>query len=434
MSTRIAVIGTGYVGLITAVGLADFGSVVIGADINEGKIRRLRAGEPVIYEPGLTEYLRKNLDSGRLSFSSDIGEAVRSAAVVFNTVGTPPLPSGEVDLSQVFSVVDLIRENLNGYKTIVTKSTVPVGTNREIARRLQPAAGGAQFDVVSNPEFLREGKAIQDFFHPDRIVIGCDGERARAMMSEIFRPLYLIERPFVWCGLETAELIKYASNAFLATKVTFMNQVANLCEVVGADVHTVARAIGMDGRIGPKFLHPGPGYGGSCLPKDTAALVKIGELHGTPMSVVQEVILANQRQPVRIVAKLERALGSLRGKTVAVLGLAYKAETDDVRDSPAVRIVQELLARGAKARVHDPKAIENCRELFPAEVVFGKDVSEAVRQADGLILATEWNEYRNLDLARVKGLMRGNFLVDARNLLDPGKAREAGFNYQGVGR
>jgi UDPglucose 6-dehydrogenase len=434
MSTRIAVIGTGYVGLISAVGLADFGSSVIGADIDETKVRQLRSGEPVIFEPGLAEYLRKNLDSGRLSFSSDVGEAVRSAAVVFNTVGTPPMASGEVDLSQVYSVVDIIRENLNGYKTIVTKSTVPVGTNREISRRLQLAGGGEQFDVVSNPEFLREGKAVQDFFHPDRIVIGCETERARSVMSEIYRPLYLIETPFVWCSIETAELIKYASNAFLATKVTFMNQVANLCEEVGADVHTVAKAVGMDGRIGPKFLHPGPGYGGSCLPKDTAALVKTGERHGIAMSIVQEVILANQRQPGRIVAKLERSLGSLRGKTIAVLGLAYKAETDDVRDSPALRIIQELLERGASVQAHDPKAMGNCRRLFPQGVCFGQDEFEALREADGLVLATEWNEYRNIDLAKVKALMRGNSIVDARNLLDPKRVRDAGFDYQGVGR
>jgi UDPglucose 6-dehydrogenase len=434
MSTTIAVIGTGYVGLISAVGLADFGNTVIGADIDETKIKKLQSGEPVIYEPGLAEYLRKNLDSQRLSFSSDIAGAVRSAAVVFNTVGTPPLATGEVDLSQVYGVIDIIRENLNGYKTIVTKSTVPVGTNREIRRRLEQSADRAQFDVVSNPEFLREGKAIQDFFHPDRIVIGCETEKARAVMFEIYRPLYLIERPFVWCGIETAELIKYASNAFLATKVTFMNQVANLCEVVGADVHTVAKAIGMDGRIGPKFLHPGPGYGGSCLPKDAAALVKIGERHGIAMSIVQEVILANQRQPGRIVAKMESQLGSLKGKTVAVLGLAYKAETDDVRDSPALLIIRELLERGAKVQAHDPKAIDNCRRLFPRGVLFGRDMFEAIGEADGLILATEWNEYRNIDLARVRGLMRGNSIVDARNLLDSQKARDAGFRYQGVGR
>jgi UDPglucose 6-dehydrogenase len=434
MSTRIAVIGTGYVGLVSAVGLADFGNTVIGADIDEQKIHRLQGGEPVIYEPGLTEYLRKNLDSGRLSFTSDVSGAIRSAAVVFNTVGTPPLPDGEVDLSQVYRVVDAIRKNLEGYKTIVTKSTVPVGTNRLIQQRLLQSAERAQFDVVSNPEFLREGKAVQDFFHPDRIVIGCESEKARSVMSEIYRPLYLIERPFVWCGIETAELIKYASNAFLATKVTFINQIANLCEEVGADVHTVARAMGMDGRIGSKFLHPGPGYGGSCLPKDTAALVKTGERHGAELSIVREVILANQRQSSRIVAKMEKALGSLRGKNVAVLGLAYKAETDDIRDSPALLIIKELLERGASVQAHDPKAIESCRKLLPSGVRFAGDAFEAVTQADGLILATEWNEYRNIDLAKVKALMRGSCIVDARNVLDPERARSAGFHYRGVGR
>ncbi len=434
MSTRIAVIGTGYVGLITAVGLADFGNTVTGADIDAEKIGRLQGGEPVIYEPGLAEYLRKNLDSGRLAFSSDVGAAVRGAAVVFNTVGTPPQADGDVDLSQVYSVIDMIRENLDSYKTIVTKSTVPVGTNRQIQQRLAGSVEPERFDAVSNPEFLREGKAVQDFFHPDRIVIGCESEKARAVMSEIYRPLYLIERPFVWCGLETAELIKYASNAFLATKVTFINQIANLCEAVGADVHTVARAIGMDGRIGPKFLHPGPGYGGSCLPKDTAALVKSGERSGAEMSVVREVILANQRQPLRIVAKLERALGSLRGKTVAVLGLAYKAETDDVRDSPSLRILRELLERGARVQTHDPQAMASARRLLPSGVRYGQDAFEAVRGADGLILATEWNEYRNIDLGKVKELMRGDCLIDSRNLLDPERARAVGFRYQGVGR
>jgi UDPglucose 6-dehydrogenase len=434
MSTRIAVIGTGYVGLISAVGLADFGNIVVGADIDETKIRRLQSGEPVLYEPGLAEYLRKNLDSGRLSFASDVGEAVRSSAVVFNTVGTPPLADGEVDLSQVYSAVDIIGQNLDSYKTIVTKSTVPVGTNRKIQQRLIQSAERTQFDVVSNPEFLREGKAVQDFFHPDRIVIGCETEKARSVMSEIYRPLYLIERPFVWCSIETAELVKYASNAFLATKVTFINQIANLCEAVGADVHTVAKAIGMDGRIGSKFLHPGPGYGGSCLPKDTAALVKTGEHRGVEQSIVREVILANQRQASRIIAKLESALGPLREKNIAVLGLAYKAETDDVRDSPALRIIRELLEQGAGVQAHDPKAIENCRKLFPRGVGFGKDAFEAIRQADGLILATEWNEYRNIDLLKVKALMRGDCIVDARNLLDPERARAAGFRYQGVGR
>ncbi len=435
MSTRIAVIGTGYVGLISAVGLADFGNTVIGADIDESKIRRLQDGEPVIYEPGLAEYLRKNLDSGRLSFSSDVGQAVRSAAVVFNTVGTPPLADGEVDLSQVYSVVDIIGENLEGHKTIVTKSTVPVGTNREILKRLATCAAPELFEVVSNPEFLREGKAVQDFFHPDRIVIGCENERARSVMAEIYRPLYLIDRPFVWCGIETAELIKYASNAFLATKVTFINQIANLCEAVGADVHTVAKAIGMDGRIGSKFLHPGPGYGGSCLPKDTAALVKTGEHLGVEQSLVREVILANQRQASRIAAKLEGALGSLQGRTIAVLGLAYKAETDDVRDSPALRVIRELLERGAGVQAHDPKASENSRKLLPQRGVrFDRSAFEAATEADGLILATEWNEYRNIDLSKLKTLMRGDCIVDARNLLDPDRARAAGFRYQGVGR
>jgi UDPglucose 6-dehydrogenase len=434
MSGRIAVIGTGYVGLITAVGLADFGNSVFAADVDQDKIRRLREGQTVIYEPGLEEYLRRNLQAGRLDFTSEVAGAIRKADVVFNTVGTPPQPDGEVDLSQVYAVVDLIRDNLVGYKTIVTKSTVPVGTNRAIRQRLLAAGPAERFDVVSNPEFLREGRAIQDFFHPDRIVIGCEGERAQAVMADIYRPLFLIERPFIWCDPETAELIKYASNAFLAMKITFINQIANLCEAVGADVHTVAKAMGMDGRIGPKFLHPGPGYGGSCLPKDTAALVKIGERHQVEMSLVREVIQANQRQPARIVAKMEKELGPLAGRTIAVLGLAYKAQTDDVRDSPAIRLVQDLLGAGALIQAHDPQAMANFRLLYPREVQLCESEFEALRDADAAVLCTEWNEYRNIDLSRMKSQMRGRLIVDARNLLDPRKAREAGFSYQGIGR
>jgi len=350
---------------------------------------------------------------GRLAFNNDVVRAVDQAEVVFNTVGTPPRPDGDVDLSQIYAVIDLVAEALKSYKVIVTMSTVPVGTNRAIVKRLRESGVKSEFDVVSNPEFLREGKTLHDFFHPDRIVIGFESERARAMMSEIFRPLYLIERPFVWCGLETAELIKYASNGFLATKITYINQIANLCEAVGADVHTVAKAIGMDGRIDSKFLHPGPGFGGSCLPKDASALVKMGERYSVEMSVIREVLRANREQPLRISSKLERMLGTLHGRTIAVLGLAYKADTDDARDSRAIAIIEHLVSRGGRIQAHDPKAIENFWMVCSEGVSFFDNEFEALKGADAVVFCTEWNEYRNIDLSRMKHLMRGRNVVDA---------------------
>jgi UDPglucose 6-dehydrogenase len=315
----------------------------------------------------------------------------------------------------------------------VTKSTVPVGTNSWIRGELRARTGNGDFDVASNPEFLREGKAVQDFFHPDRVVIGTESERARSVLREVYRSLYLLQTPFVWCGLETAELIKYASNAFLATKISFINQLAGLAEAVGADIHVVARAMGMDGRISGKFLHPGPGYGGSCFPKDTRALVATGEKHGVEMSLVREVIRANEAQKLRMVSKLERLTGPLKNKRVGLLGLAFKAETDDVRESPAIRIVEELLAAGALVQAHDPKAMDNFRRLFPDLVYCGSEFDTA-RDADALIICTEWNEYRNLDLARFAAAMRARVLLDCRNVLDGEEARRLGFTYEGVGR
>jgi UDPglucose 6-dehydrogenase len=329
------------------------------------------------------------------------------------------------------NAVDEIRKNLNTEKVVVIKSTVPVGTNRIIQNKLK--AGGKTADVVSNPEFLREGKAIQDFFHPDRIIIGVETEKARNTMQDIYRSLYLIQTPVVWCNLETAELIKYASNAFLAAKITFINQVANLCDAVGADIHVVAKAMGMDGRISPKFLHPGPGFGGSCFPKDLKALAAMGNEHGVHMSVVEEVIASNQAQKLLVIEKLKAMLGSLAEKTVAVLGLAFKAETDDVRESPAVTIVDGLLKEGCRIKAHDPIAMKNFGREFP-DLMYCDHEYEALQNADALLICTEWNEYRNLDLEKVKQSMEGNVILDTRNLLDKEQVKKLGFIYRGMGR
>ncbi|ADN00987.1 UDP-glucose dehydrogenase family protein [Spirochaeta thermophila] len=434
MPMKIAVVGTGYVGLTTCVGLADFGNHVVGVDIDREKVARLSAGDPVIYEAGLEYYLRENLAAGRLSFTTSMKEALRDAEVVFLAVGTPEKENGEADLSQIEAVLEELAPLIDHYLVVVTKSTVPVGTNRWIHEELSRMVDPRLFDVVSNPEFLREGKAIQDFFHPNRVVIGYENERVKEVMHEIYRPLYLIETPFVWCSWETAELIKYAANAFLATKISFINQVANLAEEVGADVHVIAKAMGMDGRISPKFLHPGPGFGGSCFPKDTKALVKIGERYGVDLSLVREVIRANEAQRVRMVEKAKRLLGgSLEGRRIAVLGLAFKAETDDVRETPAYPIIRAMLEEGAVVCAHDPLAMENFRRLVPS-IEYAENEYEAARGADLVLICTEWNEYRNLDLERVAELMRERKILDTRNVLDPERARKTGFVYEGVGR
>lgn len=430
----ISIVGTGYVGLATAVGLADFGNRVIGVDIDEEKIKKLKKGISPIYEPGIEEYLRRNLKSGRLSFTSDVPSAVREAEVIFIAVGTPSKDEGDVDLSQIESVVKTIAQNLNGYKIVVTKSTVPVGTNRWIYQTIKKLSGTDNFDVVSNPEFLREGKAVYDFFHPDKVVIGYENERVKDVMIDIYRPLYLIETPFVFCNWETAELIKYANNAFLATKITFINQMANLAEEAGADIHVIAKAMGMDGRISPKFLHPGPGFGGSCFPKDTRALVKMGEKYGIDMSLAREVIRANEMQKLRMMEKLRRNVGELRDKVIAVLGLAFKAETDDMRESPAIVIIEKLLEEGAKVKVHDPKALGNAKRIFGSRVGYFECEYEAAEAADAVMIVTEWNEYRNLDLEKLKEVIKGRVIIDCRNVLDPRKARQYGFLYEGVGR
>lgn len=434
MSKKITVVGTGYVGLVAAIGFADFGNTVIGVDINKEKIENLNKGISPIYEQGIYDYLDRNLKSKRLRFSADIGKSIRESDVIFIGVGTPSKENGEADLSQVESVVKEICKNLNTYKVIVVKSTVPVGTNRWIKEYIKKETNSDNFDVVSNPEFLREGKAIIDFFHPDRVVIGYESEKAKEVIKDIYRTLNLIDIPFVWCNYETAELIKYASNALLATKITFINQIANLSEAIGADVTKISKALGMDGRISPKFLHPGPGYGGSCFPKDTKALVEIGTKYNVSMSLVKEVINSNELQKIRMVQKLQNILGNLSNKRIALLGLAFKPETDDMRESPAISIINELVKNNSIIKVHDPKSMDNAKKIFGDKIVYCDSELDAVQDADALILITDWNEYRNLNLDEISKLMKNKIIVDTRNMLDQAKARELGFVYEGIGR
>ncbi|MFP4409294.1 MAG: UDP-glucose dehydrogenase family protein [Spirochaetaceae bacterium] len=434
MSKQIAVIGTGYVGLVSSVGLADFGNSVVGVDINEGIVEKLNKGIPTIFEHGLKDYLERNIEAKRLSFTTDVNAAIEAAEIVFLAVGTPPQADGGADLSQIEKAARSVAKNLTGYKVVVTKSTVPVGTNRWIKSIIEEAAPGVEFSVVSNPEFLREGKAVQDFFHPDRVVIGYEDERAKEFMEDVYRTLYLIETPIVWVSLETAELIKYAANAFLATKITFINQMANLAEATGADIHEIARSMGMDGRISPKFLHPGPGYGGSCFPKDTRAIASTGDEYGVDMSLIKEVVRANERQKEITAERFMELTGGVAGKTVTILGLAFKAETDDIRESPAITIAETLLDAGARIRAHDPEAGDNFKAMFQEKVSVHVDAFDALKDADALLILTEWNAYRNLDLNRARAVMRGNVIMDARNVLDPEMAQQAGFVYKGVGR
>lgn len=430
---RLAIIGTGYVGLTAAVGFSDVGNQVVGVDNDEEKLTLLSRGRSPVQEPGLEERLGRNIAAGRLRFTSDIDAAMRTSEIVFLAVGTPSLPDGNPDLRQVMEVVEAFSRNLDRHRTLVLKSTVPVGTNGRIRRLLSARHGPDSFDVVSNPEFLREGKAVHDFLHPDRVVIGTAGGEAGERIRSLYRPLHPPSTPFVLCDPATAELIKYASNAFLAVKISFINEIANLCDPTGADVLQVARAVGLDARIGPEFLRPGPGFGGSCFPKDARALLALSDSCGVDLSIVRSSLEANQRQIHGIAARLRGLAGGLRGRTVAVLGLSFKSETDDVRESPAIEIIRDLLAEGAEVRAHDPRAVGNMKRLFPALRYF-PDAQEAVRGSDAVLLATEWDEYRNLDLEAVKAAMRGAVILDARNILDPDRARSLGFTYAGIGR
>ncbi|MGQ9500072.1 MAG: UDP-glucose dehydrogenase family protein [Dissulfurimicrobium sp.] len=434
---HITVIGTGYVGLVAGAGLADFGMHVICVDKDKDKIDRLRRGEIPFYEPGLKELVDRNVANKRLSFSSELAQAVEQSLVIFLAVGTPSDGQGGVDLSAIKAVALELASLVNDYKVIVTKSTVPVGTNRWIKALLdEHKRYPVELDIVSNPEFLREGAAVEDFMHPNRVVLGSDSSRAIAIVKDIYRPLYLIETPFVITGLETAEIIKYASNAFLATKISFINEVANLCEKVGADVHDVARAMGLDRRIGPKFLHPGPGFGGSCFPKDTEALVKMGRDFGAPLKIVEAVVEVNIAQKDRMIEKTEMMLGgNLNGKKIAVLGLSFKPNTSDIRESPAIHLVEGFIKKGAVVSAYDPAAMDEFSHIFGSDKVsYAVDPYEAVDKADAMVLVTEWNEFRNLDLLKVKELMATPTIVDLRNVYDPFKVRSIGFRYSCVGR
>jgi len=431
---NIAVIGTGYVGLVVAVGLADFGNRVIGVDIDDAKIIMLNRGKLPFYEPGLKDYLKINIASGRLSFTQDISSAIIGSDVVFLAVGTPPKRDGSANLEYLESSIDAIAEHARSYTLVVTKSTVPIGTNRALRERIRALGAASEIEMVSNPEFLREGRAIQDFFHPDRVVIGADSDRARETLGGIYRALRLDGVPFVWCSLETAELIKYATNAFLATKIAFINQMANLANKAGADITLIAKSMGMDGRIGEKFLHPGPGFGGSCLPKDIRALVSAGNSLNVDMSLVKAVIAANEEQKFRVVVRLRELLGAqLSGLSIAVLGLAFKSNTDDVRESPALQVVADLVEEGALIRAHDPRAMDNFRAIFP-DITYCASAREAIKGADAVLVLTEWNEYRSLDFNLISKEVRGRIILDTRNLLNPKLAREHGFVYWDNGR
>ena len=443
----ITVAGTGYVGLVSGACLADFGNTVICIDNNASKIETLKKGGIPIYEPGLDDVVIRNVASGRLSFSTDMASAVKKSDVVFIAVGTPPADDGSADLKYVEAVAREVARAMNGYKVVVDKSTVPVGTGKRvkgwIAEELAKRGGDASkiaFDVVSNPEFLREGSAVQDFTHPDRVVIGAESEKARTLMKDVYRSLYLNETPCIETNIETAEMIKYASNSFLAVKITFINEVANLCEKVGANVQDVAKAMGRDGRIGAKFLHPGPGYGGSCFPKDTQAMARIGRDYGEPLSIVETTIEANESQKLRMVTKIETGLGgegSLKGKTIAVLGLAFKPNTDDMREAPALTIIEGLASRGAKIRACDPAAVKEATwrlESVKDSVSFCGDEYETLKGADALVLMTEWNQYRNLDLDRVKALLKRPVFFDLRNVYNRSDVENKGFVYYAVGK
>jgi UDPglucose 6-dehydrogenase len=431
---QIAVVGTGYVGLVTGACFAEFGVDVTCVDVDREKVEKLKQGVIPIYEPGLDKIVEKNAAAGRLHFTTDIGEAVRPAQVVFLAVGTPPKPDGSPDMSYYQQAAKDIAHAMNGYKVLVTKSTVPVGTGKWLREFVnENLAAPTEFGVASNPEFLREGAAIEDFMRPDRVVIGSNEPRAIDVMKELYRPLYLIETPIVITSLEAAELIKYAANAFLATKITFINEIANLCDAIGCDVHDVARGMGMDNRIGRKFLHPGPGYGGSCFPKDTRALTTVADQFGVETRIVDAVIDANERQREAMIPKIEGLVGDLAGKRVGMLGLSFKPETDDMRESPAIDIIKGLQERGASVRAFDPVAMDEARHCLE-NVEYADDEYDAIRGADVLVIVTEWNQFRALDMEKVKELLAAPKIADLRNVYEPADMRALGFDYVGVGR
>ena len=433
---NVVLIGSGYVGLVSGACFAEFGANVICVDKDKRKIDALLNGEIPIYEPGLDDLVARNVEAGRLGFSLELETAVSNADLVFIAVGTPTRRGdGYADLKYVYAAAEEIAGYLKDYTVVVDKSTVPVGTARQVARIISKANPDADFDVASNPEFLREGSAIDDFMRPDRVVLGVESERAETRLRELYRPLNLIEAPIHVTNLESAELIKYASNAFLATKISFINEISQLCEKVGADVHSIAKGMGLDGRIGKKFLHAGPGYGGSCFPKDTTALIRIAQEHGTSCRIVESVVEVNAAQKANMVSKIRNALGgSESDKVIAVLGLTFKPETDDMRDSPSLAILPALADKGAIIRAHDPEGINEAKSLLPDSISYFNSIDEAIQSADAIVLMTEWNEYRGLDLKKIKQAMNGNVFVDLRNVYEKSMMEQAGFDYHCVGR
>jgi len=432
---RIGMVGTGYVGLVSGVCFAEFGHTVVCVDKDADKVERLKKGEVPIYEPGLDALLKRQIESGRIQFTTDIAEAVKGSEAVFIAVGTPSRRyCRDADLSYVHGAAREIAQNLEGYTVVVNKSTVPVGTAREVETIIREENPNAEFDVASNPEFLREGAAIDDFMHPDRVVVGTASDRAQEVMRGVYRPLFINETPILFTERETAEVIKYAGNAFLATKITFINEIADLCEQVGADVQQVAKGIGLDGRIGSKFLHAGPGYGGSCFPKDTLALTRAGQKYGAPQRIVETVVSVNEDRKSRMADKIIQAAGGdVRGKTIGVLGVAFKPNTDDMRDAPSLTIVPVLQQAGASIKAYDPAAMETAEPLIE-NVTWCDDSYAVAKDADILVILTEWNEFRALDLKRIHNEMNGDVVVDLRNVYKPAEMKALDFKYTSIGR
>lgn len=431
---QISVVGTGYVGLVTGACFAEFGNIVTCVDKDAAKIALLSAGEMPIYEPGLDTLVVKNMREGRLRFTTDLADAVDKSLVVFLAVGTPSTDDGSADMTQIEEVSQQIARSLNGYKVIVTKSTVPVGAASYIKKIIEETKKGtSRFSVAANPEFLREGAAISDFLRPDRVVIGCTDEEAIAILKDLFRPLYLIDAPFVITTPKSAEMIKYASNGFLATKVSFINEIANLCDLLGADVNAVAKGMGLDRRIGPGFLHPGPGFGGSCFPKDARALKALARDAGYDMKIVESVLMVNERQRELCVQRIKRLVPDLKGRTIAILGLSFKPDTDDMREAPSVGIIKDLLSAGATIRAYDPAAMDAARRFLP-DIDYCDDEYAAATGSHALVVLTEWNQFRSLDFQRLKTAMREPNLIDLRNIYEPEAVKSAGFNFVSVGR
>jgi len=431
---RICVIGVGYVGLVTGACFAEFGINVTCVDKDVARIELLKQGKIPFFEPGLAELVHKNVQEKRLTFATDATTAIQNALVTFIAVGTPSNSDGSADLQYIREVAVTIGQNLNGYKVIVTKSTVPVGTGQVIERIIEEErTSDFPFDVVSNPEFLREGSAIGDFMRPNRLVIGAESDQAIAILKDLYSPLYLVETPFVITDVQTSEMIKYASNAFLATKISFINEMANICEQVGADVHHVAKGMGLDGRIGPKFLHPGPGFGGSCFPKDVKAIERIGRDHGYNFEIVKAVMRVNKRQRQMMIDKIQQVLNGLKGKVLAILGLTFKPNTDDMREAPSITIIKGLQKQGAKIRAFDPAGMNQAKKILKG-IYYAKDAYDAANGAHGLVIVTEWNQFRNLDWKRMTELLIEPVVIDLRNIYEPERMQKLGFRYSCVGR